>query len=92
MTGEITLRGKVLPVGGIKEKVLAAKRAGVKQVILPKKNEKDLKDLPEHVISALTFLPVSDVDELVRAVWGPTAFEKPGQDRGEARDEAVSVS
>ena len=55
MTGEITLRGKVLPVGGVKEKVIAAKSAGIKRVILPTKNEKDLEDVSEPVREALDF-------------------------------------
>ncbi len=63
MTGEITLRGQVLPVGGIKEKVLAAHRAGLKTVILPKGNEADLEDLPEEVHSAIHFILVERVDE-----------------------------
>jgi len=65
MTGEITLRGQVLPVGGIKEKVLAAKRAGIKTVILPKRNEKDLVDLPDHVKQGLEFKFVQRVEEAV---------------------------
>src|SRR5438270_9537715 len=58
MTGEITLRGRVLPVGGVKEKVLAAHRAGIKTFILPKRNLKDLVDVPHEVINALHFVPV----------------------------------
>jgi ATP-dependent Lon protease len=94
MTGEITLRGKVLPVGGIKEKVLAAKRAGVTRVILPDKNEKDLRDLPEHVKNALKFQFVSEIDELILAVWGPGVIvPKPlPPDKGDRRDEALAVS
>lgn len=65
MTGEVTLRGQVLPVGGIKEKVLAARRAGIKTVILPKKNEKDLIDIPEHVKKELEFIGVETVDEVI---------------------------
>ncbi len=66
MTGEITLRGKVLPVGGIKEKLLAAYRAGITTLILPKENEKDLDDLPEEIRSVMEFHLVEDVDEVVR--------------------------
>ncbi|MDR0453452.1 MAG: endopeptidase La [Deferribacteraceae bacterium] len=64
MTGEITLRGKVLPVGGVKEKVLAAHRAGLKEVILPKENEKDLTDVPEDVKNDIRFHFVTNIDEL----------------------------
>ena len=64
MTGEITLSGKVLPVGGIKEKVLAAKRAGIKEVILPRQNEKNVKeDLNEELRAGLTIHLVSTIDE-----------------------------
>jgi ATP-dependent Lon protease len=66
MTGEVTLSGAVLPVGGIKEKVLAAHRAGIKKVILPKENERDLEDVPEDVRNELTFVPVETVDEVLR--------------------------
>jgi ATP-dependent Lon protease len=66
MTGEITLRGKVLPVGGIKEKLLAAHRAGITVVIVPKENAKDLVELPEDVKQALTIEAVDNVDEVWR--------------------------
>jgi len=65
MTGEITLRGKVLPVGGIKEKVLAAQRAGIKTVILPKWNEKDLEEIPPNIRRKLDFKFVEKIDEVI---------------------------
>jgi ATP-dependent Lon protease len=65
MTGEITLRGKVLPVGGIKDKLLAAFRVGIRDVILPDENEKDLEDIPEDVRSAMRFHLVKHMDEVI---------------------------
>ncbi|KWZ65358.1 endopeptidase La [Bacillus altitudinis] len=65
MTGEITLRGRVLPIGGLKEKALGAHRAGLKTIILPKDNEKDIDDIPESVRDGLTFIPVSHLDEVL---------------------------
>ncbi|EUK18644.1 endopeptidase La [Commensalibacter papalotli (ex Servin-Garciduenas et al. 2014)] len=65
MTGEITLRGRVLPIGGLKEKLLAALRAGIKTVFIPKENEKDLVDVPEVVKSNLSIIPVSSADEVI---------------------------
>lgn len=67
MTGEITLRGQVLPVGGVKEKILAAHRTGLKTVILPKRNEKDLEDVPEDVREALDFVLVDRIDQVFEA-------------------------
>ena len=66
MTGEITLRGKVLPIGGIKEKVLAAHRAGVTNIIMPRDNEKDLADIPKNVLDALSFHLVGTMDEVLK--------------------------
>ncbi len=63
MTGEITLRGKVLAIGGLKEKLLAALRAGIKTVIIPKENEKDLADIPKNVLEGLKIVPISDADQ-----------------------------
>jgi ATP-dependent Lon protease len=68
MTGEITLKGKVLPVGGIKEKILAARRAGIKKVILPRKNEKDMSEVPDIVKQGLEFIFVDSLDEVIRNV------------------------
>jgi len=69
MTGEITLRGKVLPVGGIKEKVLAAHRLGLKDIILPESNKKDLSDIPADVKSKLKFIHASDIDDVFAVVF-----------------------
>lgn len=65
MTGEITLRGKVLPVGGIKEKILAAKRANIKEIILSKSNEKDILDIKENYIKDLKFHYVKEMKEVI---------------------------
>jgi ATP-dependent Lon protease len=73
MTGEITLRGLVLPIGGLKEKSLAAMRAGITTVIIPKLNEKDLVDVPEEAKQKLKFVPVENVDEVLGV-----ALEKSG--------------
>jgi ATP-dependent Lon protease len=72
MTGEITLRGKVLPIGGVKEKVLAAHRAGVTNIVLPRDNEKDLADIPKNVLDSLDVHMVSNMDEVLKiALAGP---------------------
>ena len=73
MTGEITLRGKVLPVGGIKEKVLAAVRAGIHTVILPKQNEKDLEDVPENIRNRMSFQFVDSMDQAIWIALGKAA-------------------
>ena len=84
MTGEISLTGLVLPVGGIKEKVLAAHRAGIKRIILPKANEKDLKEVPQEVRDELTILPVERIEEVL-----PAAFN---QDSPSAAEQAEPVT
>ena len=70
MTGEITLRGHVLPIGGLKEKVIAAKRAGMQVVIVPKQNEKDLADVPVHLRGGLKFVFVDQMDQVLSAAFG----------------------
>jgi len=77
MTGEITLRGKVLPVGGIKEKVLAAHRAGIKTVILPRRNERDVDDVPPDLRQQLEFVFVDSAEEAVRRALRPDAPTRP---------------
>ncbi|XP_048211620.1 lon protease homolog 2, peroxisomal [Perognathus longimembris pacificus] len=80
MTGEITLRGLVLPVGGIKDKVLAAHRAGLKQIIIPQRNEKDLEEIPSNVKQDLSFVTASCLDEVLNAAFdgGFTVKTRPG--------------
>lgn len=77
MTGEITLRGRALEIGGVKEKVIAAHRAGIKTVILPKENKKDLEDVPKEVLKDLKFHFVSHMDEVL-----PIALTKPIEKTG----------
>jgi ATP-dependent Lon protease len=72
MTGEITLRGKVLPIGGVKEKLLAAHRMGLRTILLPKDNEKDLADIPQEILSSLTVHLVETMDEVLQI-----ALERP---------------
>jgi ATP-dependent Lon protease len=71
MTGEITLRGKVLAVGGIKEKVLGARRAGITTIILPKRNEKDLEDIPDAMRQEMRFLFVDTIDQVLEHALEP---------------------
>ena len=66
MTGEITLRGRVLPIGGLKEKLLAAHRGGIKTVIIPSENERDLKDIPESVLKDIEIVKAKVVDEVLK--------------------------
>jgi ATP-dependent Lon protease len=90
MTGEITLRGAVLPIGGIKEKVLAAKRAGISKVILPERNRKDLEDVPANVKENLEFLFIKRVDEIIDlAVCPDTMSAQEGQETNISPPEAV---
>ena len=65
MTGEITLRGRILPIGGLKEKIIAAHRGGIKKVLIPKENEKDLKDVPRSISKQLKIIPVEHMDEVL---------------------------
>ncbi|PIE31199.1 hypothetical protein CSA56_19055 [candidate division KSB3 bacterium] len=76
MTGEVTLRGRVLPIGGLKEKALAALRADINRVIIPEQNKKDLVEIPEDIRSQMEFYPVKDMDEVVKIV-----FKKPAKKR-----------
>ena len=75
MTGEVTLRGKILPVGGIKDKVLAAHRAGIKEVLLPKENEKDLEEVPQQVKDELKFEFIEYLDQALEKTVHPAPLE-----------------
>ena len=80
MTGEITLRGRVLPIGGLKEKVLAAHRGGIKTVLIPKENEKDIADIPQQVLKSVTLIQVEHMDQVLRhalVLTDPDSFFKP---------------
>ncbi len=90
MTGEITLLGKVLPIGGLKEKLLAALRAGIKTVLIPKDNEKDLEEIPDNVKEGLTIIPVSNADEVLkRALVRPLVPIEWDEEEEERKKEAL---
>jgi len=84
MTGEITLRGRVLPVGGVREKVLAAHRAGLKTILLPAKNMKDLVDVPKKVRTDLTIVPITHMDEVLGQALHPP-LQKPANAKRSTR-------
>lgn len=81
MTGEITLRGRVLPIGGVKEKVMAAHRAGIYEVIIPSENEKDLEEIPDHVRQAITFHFVKHMDEVLPLALASMSFNLPANSK-----------
>jgi len=81
MTGEITLRGRVLPIGGVREKVLAAHRAGIKVVILPEKNMKDLVDVPKAARNELKIIPVTHMDQVLEIALSPEVVIEPPRPR-----------
>jgi ATP-dependent Lon protease len=97
MTGEITLRGRVLPIGGLKEKLLAAHRGGIKTVMIPEENAKDLADIPDNVKSGLDIIPVSRMDDVLRNAltrmpepieWDESKVEAP---KGPVADDEASA-
>jgi ATP-dependent Lon protease len=77
MTGEVTLRGLVLPIGGLKEKSLAAMRAGITTILYPKLNEKDLVDIPEEAKQKIKFIPVENVDQVLANALEPKSAPPP---------------
>ena len=70
MTGELTLTGKILPIGGLKEKTLAAHRGGIFKIILPKENEKDIPEIPDNIRKGMKFYPVPNMDEAIKKAFG----------------------
>lgn len=92
MTGEITLRGRVLPIGGVREKVLAAHRAGLKTVLLPEKNLKDLHDVPKTVRSELKIVPVTHMDQVVEVALASKAVMEPPRPRRRGEETAEPQS
>ena len=92
MTGEITLRGKVLPIGGLKEKSLAARRLGIKTVVIPEGNRRDIDELPEVVKKEITFVPVKSVDEVFSLVLeGGEGYDKPKTKKRVVKPKTLSV-
>jgi ATP-dependent Lon protease len=87
MTGEITLRGRVLPIGGVREKVLAAYRAGLKVVLLPEKNLKDLYEVPKAARSEMKIIPVTHMDQVVELAISPVATIEPPRPRKRTNEE-----
>ena len=87
MTGEITLRGRVLPIGGLKEKALAALRNNIKNVIVPDRNQKDLEDIPENIRKKITFTFVKHIDDVI-----DIAIAKPDNARGKKKSARKKVA
>jgi ATP-dependent Lon protease len=96
MTGEITLRGRVLPIGGLKEKVLAAHRAGIKRIIVPERNRADLEEVPKEVIDELQFFFVSRMEQVLEAALEhmpePTPATEEAKDGEKKEDKAALTS
>ena len=92
MTGEITLRGRVLPIGGLKEKLLAALRGGIKTVLIPKDNEKDLAEIPDNVKRGMTIIPVGTVDEVLEHALARPLTPIEWSDEDDLEDNSLSLS
>jgi ATP-dependent Lon protease len=90
MTGEITLRGRILPIGGVKEKVIAAHRAGLTRVILPKTNARDLRDIPDDIRQQIEFVFVQTIDELLKVALSPRLASKKSKSKAKARTKSKS--
>jgi ATP-dependent Lon protease len=82
MTGEITLTGRVLPIGGLRDKMLAAKRAGMKRVVIPERNMPELAEMPAYVTRGMQIMPVSTMDEALKEIFPPRSFKAGGKAAG----------
>jgi predicted ATP-dependent protease len=91
MTGEITLRGRVLPIGGVKEKVLGAHRAGIRRVILPKRNDPDLDDIPSDLRKQMRFVLVESIDEVLNEALSQPRIEVVADGEAEADGNGVTA-
>jgi ATP-dependent Lon protease len=91
MTGEVTLSGKILPIGGLKEKTLAAHRGEIFNIILPKDNEKDIHDIPENIRKGMTFHPVKNMDEVIEKVFG-SKFKRGRKPTAKTKSRKTSVT
>ncbi|HWR58908.1 MAG TPA: S16 family serine protease, partial [Thermodesulfovibrionales bacterium] len=76
MTGEVTLRGRVLPIGGLKEKTLAAKRMGIRRVVIPSRNKKDLEDIPKYIKKDMEFIFAETMDDVLKVALKPKKMAK----------------
>lgn len=92
MTGEITLRGRILPIGGVREKVLAAHRAGLKTVLLPEKNMKDLSELPKTARSELKIIPVKHMDDVLKLALSAEVVNEPPKPRKQNKEDVQEDS
>ncbi len=90
MTGEITLRGRILPIGGVREKILAAHRAGLKRVILPERNLKDLVDVPRKVLDELKIIPATHMDQVLEVCMHPVPEKPPRQRKASPKNQAAA--
>jgi ATP-dependent Lon protease len=91
MTGEITLTGQVLPIGGLREKVLAAQRYGLKRIVVPRDNEPDLEELPEETRNELEFIPVDSIEDVFAVAFSPAGAGRPKAAPSSERQAAASV-
>jgi ATP-dependent Lon protease len=90
MTGEITLTGQVLPIGGLREKVLAAQRYGLKRIVIPRDNEPDLEELPEETRTELEFIPADSIEDVFGVAFSPAQGAE--AQRGQAPERAAAAS